>query len=46
MICKWEKQGPIATRYAKSNKDISDVVDELQALLSKNSSKEGVTVDG
>lgn len=40
------KQGPIATRYAKSNKDISDVVDELQALLSKNSSKEGVTVDG
>lgn len=32
------KQGPIATRYTKSNKDISDVVDELQTLLSKNSS--------
>lgn len=27
------KQGPIATRYSKSNKDISDIVDEMERLL-------------
>lgn len=27
------KQGPIATKYSKSNRDISDVVDELEKLL-------------
>lgn len=33
------KQGPIATRYTKSNKDISDVVDEIERRLVIESSR-------
>ncbi|MFW2901722.1 ParA family protein [Carnobacterium maltaromaticum] len=40
------KQGPIATRYSKSKKDITDVVDELQTLLSQNDVTEGETING
>lgn len=39
------KQGPIATKYSKSKKDIEDIVDEMESLLSRIDNK-GEVEDG